>query len=81
VFKSTRRILVAAAGAAFLVPAAATAQRRDLDCENFKSQKAAQIFYLKHGGPRYDPDRLDADRDGIACEDNPAPYYYGKRLP
>ncbi|MBS1845887.1 MAG: excalibur calcium-binding domain-containing protein [Actinobacteria bacterium] len=27
------------------------------------------------------PDRLDADHDGIACEDNPAPYYYGKRLP
>jgi hypothetical protein len=51
------------------------------DCADFSSQKAAQIFYLKHGGPRYDPDRLDADSDGIACEDNPAPYYYGKRLP
>jgi hypothetical protein len=86
VFKSTRKVLAAAAGAALIalvvmLPAAATAQRRDMDCENFRSQKAAQIFYLKHGGPRYDPDRLDADRDGIACEDNPAPYYYGKRLP
>lgn len=36
---------------------------------------------LRHGGPRYDPDRLDADNDGIACEDNPCPCYYGKRLP
>ena len=85
-FKSTRRILAAAAGAALIalvvmLPAAASAQRRDMDCDNFSSQKAAQIFFLKHGGPRYDPDRLDADHDGIACEDNPAPYYFGKRLP
>lgn len=63
-----------------LLPAAASA-RRDKDCADFSSQKAAQIFYLKHGGPRYDPDRLDADHDGIACEDNPAPYYFGKHLP
>ena len=85
-FKSTRRILAAAAGAALialvvLLPTAASAQRRgDLDCADFSSQKSAQIFFLKHGGPRYDPDRLDADHDGIACEDNPAPYFYGKRL-
>jgi hypothetical protein len=85
VFKSTRKILTAAAGAALialavLLPTAASAQRRDMDCANFSSQKSAQIFFLKHGGPRYDPDRLDGDRDGIACEDNPAPYFYGKRL-
>jgi hypothetical protein len=85
VFRSTRRILAAAAGAALiglvvLLPTAASAQRRDMDCADFSSQRAAQIFFLKHGGPRYDPDRLDADHDGIACEDNPAPYFYGKRL-
>ena len=85
-FKSTLKILTAAAGAALialavLLPIAASAQRRDMDCANFSSQKSAQIFFLKHGGPRYDPDRLDGDHDGIACEDNPAPYYYGKRLP
>jgi hypothetical protein len=56
-------------------------RRNDKDCSDFPSQKAAQIFFLKHGGPRYDPDRLDADHDGIACEDNPAPYYFGKHLP
>jgi len=86
VFKSTRKILAAAAGVALIalvvvLPTAASAQRRDMDCADFSSQKSAQIFFLKHGGPRYDPDRLDADHDGIACEDNPAPYYYGKRLP
>jgi hypothetical protein len=86
VFKSTRRILAAAAGAALIalvvmLPATASAQRGDKDCDNFKSQKAAQIYFLKLGGPRYDPDDLDGDADGIACEDNPAPYYFGKHLP
>jgi hypothetical protein len=85
VFRSTRKFLAAAAGAALIalvivLPTTASAQKRDMDCANFSSQKSAQIFFLKHGGPRYDPDRLDADHDGIACEDNPAPYFYGKRL-
>lgn len=77
---NSRVLVVAVTGALALTPTLAAA-RGDKDCADFPSQKAAQIFYLKHGGPRYDPDRLDADRDGIACEDNPAPYYYGKRLP
>jgi hypothetical protein len=72
-------LVLATAGALALTPTIASA-RGDKDCADFSSQKAAQIFFLKHGGPRYDPDRLDADHDGIACEDNPAPYYYGKRL-
>jgi hypothetical protein len=86
VFKSIRKTLAVAAGAAAIVlvvvllPAAASAQHRDKDCADFRSQKSAQIYFLKHGGPRSDPDRLDADHDGIACEDNPAPYYFGKRL-
>jgi hypothetical protein len=63
-----------------LVPAVASA-RSDKDCADFPSQKAAQVFFIKHGGPRSDPDRLDADHDGKACEDNPAPYYFGTRLP
>jgi hypothetical protein len=62
------------------LPTAASA-RADKDCADFPSQKAAQIFFIKHGGPRYDPDRLDGDHDGKACEDNPGPYYYGSRLP
>src|SRR5262249_22259932 len=53
----------------------------DKDCADFPSQRAAQIFFLKHGGPRDDPDRLDADNDGVACEDNPCPCYRKRHLP
>ncbi len=53
----------------------------DKDCADFPSQRAAQIFFLKHGGPRYDPDRLDGDNDGVACEDNPCPCYRRQHLP
>lgn len=70
---------VVAAGSSVLISAPASA--RDVDCGNFSSQKAAQIFFLKAGGPSYDPNNLDSDGDGIACESNPAPYYYGKTLP
>lgn len=61
------------------LPSGATA--RDKDCKDFRTQRAAQFFFLRHGGPRYDPDRLDGDNDGVACEDNPCPCYYKKRLP
>ncbi|MBZ5738731.1 excalibur calcium-binding domain-containing protein [Nocardioides mangrovi] len=53
----------------------------DRDCGDFPSQRAAQIFFLNHGGPQSDPHGLDSDGDGIACESNPAPYYYGTSLP
>lgn len=43
----------------------------DKDCSDFRTQAAAQKFYKKHGGPKRDPHRLDADRDGIACESLP----------
>ena len=59
----------------------ATASASDKDCADFKSQRAAQFFFLKHGGPRQDPDRLDGDDDGVACEDNPCPCYRKKHLP
>ena len=63
----TRLIAVAAATAALTIPAT-TATAADRDCSDFSSWRAAQKFYKRHGGPRYDPHRLDADRDGIACE-------------
>lgn len=63
----------------FSLPAGASAS--DKDCADFPTQRAAQVFFLKHGGPRRDPDRLDADNDGVACEDNPCPCYRGTRLP
>jgi hypothetical protein len=65
-----RLALVAAlaivAVAAFAPSASAIADR---DCSDFSTWRAAQKFYKKQGGPRSDRHRLDADRDGIACEE------------
>jgi len=72
---------VAAIAAPLALASPATAAVADRDCGDFASQKAAQVFYLKAGGPRIDPHALDADGDGVACESNPAPYYYGSSLP
>lgn len=85
--KPSARLLVVLATAIALIvffvaalpPSGAAAG--DKDCPDFSSQRAAQFFFLKHGGPRYDPDRLDADNDGVACEDNPCPCYRRKHLP
>jgi hypothetical protein len=41
---------------------------RDRDCSDFRSHAQAQRFFEAHN-PRRDPHRLDADHDGIACED------------
>jgi hypothetical protein len=41
----------------------------DKDCSDFPTQKKAQKYFKKHGGPKRDPSGLDADHDGIACED------------
>jgi len=48
----------------------ATANAGDKDCSDFKTQKQAQKFFKKHN-PKKDPHGLDADHDGIACEDLP----------
>jgi hypothetical protein len=53
----------------------------DRDCSDFSNQKQAQIYYLNKGGPQLDPDDLDRDNDGIACDSNPCPCYYGSRVP
>jgi hypothetical protein len=71
--------LVLAGLAISAMPSVASA--RDRDCRDFSTQRAAQFFFLRHGGPRYDPDRLDGDNDGVACEDNPCPCYFKKHLP
>jgi hypothetical protein len=74
-------VCFAALVASSLLLLPATASAADKDCANFRSQRAAQFFFLNHGGPRQDPDRLDADNDGVACEDNPCPCYRKKHLP
>jgi excalibur calcium-binding domain-containing protein len=74
-------IATVASSALFIAAPPSGASASDKDCADFGSQRAAQFFYIRHGGPRYDPDRLDADHDGVACEDNPCPCYYKKHLP
>lgn len=73
--------VVALSLAAGTLAASSPAHAADKDCADFTSQKAAQIFFLEQGGPSSDPHRLDADGDGVVCESNPAPYYYGLTLP
>jgi endonuclease YncB( thermonuclease family) len=58
-----------------------SASAADMDCADFATQKAAQTFFLNHGGPYSDPHRLDYDGDGIACESNPCPCYVQTILP
>ncbi len=48
-------------------------QQRDANCSDFGSQASAQQYFLNHGGPSSDPDGLDSDGDGVACESNPCP--------
>jgi hypothetical protein len=44
---------------------------RDRNCSDFSSRRAAQRYFLAHGGPARDPSRLDADHDGVACSSLP----------
>jgi len=44
----------------------------EYNCEDFETQPAAQTFYEKVGGLGNDVNRLDGDKDGVACEALPA---------
>ena len=48
-----------------IIPAAA--QNR-YNCSDFASWRDAQTTYYVSGGPAYDPNYLDEDGDGLACE-------------
>jgi endonuclease YncB( thermonuclease family) len=50
------------------VPSPAAAA--DSDCSDFATQAAAEAWLQAYPG---DPDRLDADADGVACESLPCP--------
>ena len=50
----------------FALPTLALA---DMDCKDFRSQEEAQAYFDAQGPG--DPDRLDRDNDGIACETLP----------
>lgn len=62
-------LLVAAFLAVNAAPASAAA--RDYDCADFANQAEAEEYLLPG-----DPYNLDADSDGIACEDLPCPCSY-----
>jgi len=65
-----RRSTTAAAGvlvtAALSLTFSGTAQAADRDCPDFQDQASAQAAYDAVPG---DPERLDGDGDGEACED------------
>src|SRR4051812_46520285 len=65
------RLLFATSIAALGVLSAAPKALADMNCPDFPSQAAAQQHLRSDPS---DPDGLDRDRDGIACESNPAPY-------
>jgi Excalibur calcium-binding domain len=64
-------LVLAAGGASAGGPPQARAA--DRDCSDFPNQAAAQSYFISRGGPGSDPDRLDADHDGVACESLPCP--------
>ena len=58
--------LLAAVTALLVLPGMAHA--KDLDCRNFATQEEAQAYLNAHPG---DPDNLDSNGDGVACETRP----------
>ncbi len=69
---AARRLLPLAALALLMAVAspAAANHAADVDCPDFATQAAAQRHLLAHPG---DPDGLDGDHDGVACESLPCP--------
>jgi Excalibur calcium-binding domain len=62
--RSTAVAAVLAAGLS--LPMIGTANAADRDCPDFASQAEAQAAFAAVPG---DPERLDGDDDGVACED------------
>jgi len=52
-------------------PTATATEVLGVNCAGFASQKAAQTYLRQHPT---DPQHLDGDGDGLACERRPAPY-------
>ena len=46
----------------------------EASCKKFSSKNAAQIFFLKNGGPKNDYHNVDVDGDGFACKWDPEIY-------
>jgi len=43
----------------------------EYNCDDFKTQEAAQRFFVKAGGPNKDVNGLDGDNNGVACQSLP----------
>lgn len=43
----------------------------DKSCRDFYDRDDAQKYYIAQGGPKSDPDGLDLDKNGRACENYP----------
>ncbi len=43
----------------------------DYNCDDFKTQSEAQNFFEKAGGVSNDTNRLDGNKDGVACQSLP----------
>ena len=43
----------------------------EYNCSDFSTQPAAQKFFDKAGGLGHDTNKLDGDKDGVACESLP----------
>jgi endonuclease YncB( thermonuclease family) len=60
------------------VVASAPARAADRDCSDFDNQRQAQGYFVDQGGPDSDPDRLDGNGDGFACDSLPCPCSRGR---
>lgn len=68
-----RRFALLVLTAALLAVAAPAYAQADKDCGDFTTQDDAQAYFKANGGSATNNvDRLDADGDGIACEDRPS---------
>jgi hypothetical protein len=65
--------LVVLAVAMIVLAARPVVARAAVNCTDFATQAAAQSYYESRGGPAVDPEGLDQDSDGIACETLPCP--------
>ncbi len=43
----------------------------EYNCSDFDTQPEAQAFFTKLGGVKYDTNRLDGNKDGVACQELP----------
>jgi endonuclease YncB( thermonuclease family) len=73
--------LIALAALALPATAAPPATAADRNCADFDNQRQAQQYFESIGGPTSDPDRLDADGDGKACDSLPCPCGSGGPAP